>query len=145
MPYFYGMLKDLSCLLIDDDDDDQEIFALAVQDIPDRIHCNYASDGLEALELLQDPKNIPHVIFLDMNMPRMNGIQCLAAIRKMERLKDVPVYIYSTSKDPYTVEAAMHLGAESYLVKPADVPTLTSLLTEVFSDTRYRIQKQRSA
>ena len=130
------MQKSISCLLIDDDDDDQEIFSMALKDLKDPVHCAFANDGIHALELLNNGSYTPDVIFLDMNMPRMNGIQCLGELRKMNRLKHIPVYIYSTSKDPFSAEAVKLLGAKGYLVKPSDVPALTNMLAEVFALTK---------
>jgi CheY-like chemotaxis protein len=77
-----------NCFLIDDDEDDLEIFKMALGEIDPSITLHYAFSGVEALKKLNaDPCLIPHVIFIDWNMPRMNGRQCLEEIKKTERLK----------------------------------------------------------
>ncbi len=75
------------CFLIDDDDDDQEIFSLALSNIDDNIHCITANDGIDALvRLNKEDTFTPNFIFLDLNMVRMNGRECLSEIRKIPRL-----------------------------------------------------------
>jgi len=120
--------KTLNCFLIDDDPDDQEIFCMALEDMGEDINCRYASDGVEALKVLEDAAYIPDYIFIDMNMPRMNGNECLQQIREIGRLKDVPVYMYSTSADPEAVAATKELGAAGFIVKPTSVSELTKTL-----------------
>jgi CheY-like chemotaxis protein len=120
--------KILNCFLIDDDPDDQEIFCMALGDMGKEINCIYASDGVDALKRLNDPSFTPDYIFIDMNMPRMNGSQCLQEIKKIGRLKDVPVYMYSTSADPEAVAATKQMGAAGFIVKPTSVSELTKTL-----------------
>ncbi|PWT97026.1 MAG: response regulator, partial [Bacteroidetes bacterium] len=105
-------MKDLiKCFLIDDDEDDFEIFRMALSEIDESIHVDYAYNGIEALRKLNEDKTLkPNYFFVDLNMPRMNGKQCLEAIRKDDQLKEVPVYIYSTFADPKTVAELLDLG-----------------------------------
>ncbi len=118
--------------LIDDDSDDQEIFSIAIDNTKKSVNCVFADDGLKALEKINgDEKFIPDFIFIDMNMPRMNGLQCLSEIKKIDRLKHIPVYMYSTSADPGTVEENMKLGATEFIVKPSDINTLTAVLSRI--------------
>lgn len=100
----------LRCLLIDDDKDDQEIFKLALQDINERVVCLTADNGVEGLQILLSAIDLPHFIFLDLNMPQMNGKDCLAAIRRDPRLAEIPVIIYSTSSDPRDIFESKKLG-----------------------------------
>lgn len=118
----------LNCFLIDDDPDDKEIFCMALEDMGEEIRCIYASDGVDALKKLKEEIFMPDYIFIDMNMPRMNGNQCLREIRKIGRLKDVPVYMYSTSADPEAVAETKELGAAGFIVKPTSVTELTKTL-----------------
>jgi CheY-like chemotaxis protein len=86
----------VTCFLVDDDVDDLEIFTLAVEDLRINVNCVTAADGIDALEKLRnDEAFVPDFIFLDLNMPRMNGKQCLLEIKKIERLSSTPVIIYS--------------------------------------------------
>ena len=129
----------LRLLLVDDDKDDQEIFHIALQDLKDGFDCKYANDGNEALEYLKDPNTVlPQCIFIDMNMPRMNGIQCLAEIKKDPKLAAIPSYMYSTSADQKSIEAARELGAMDFIIKPASISELTEILRNVFKNLSLR-------
>jgi CheY-like chemotaxis protein len=120
--------KTLNCFLIDDDSDDQEIFCMALEEMGEDVNCIYASDGVDALNRLSDDSFTPDYIFIDMNMPRMNGNQCLKEIKKIKRLRDVPIYMYSTSADPDAVSETKLLGAAGFIVKPTSVAELTRTL-----------------
>lgn len=120
-------------LLIDDDLDDQEIFCLAAQDVDESINCICESDSIEAINKLSaDPFLVPDCIFIDMNMPRMNGRQCLLEIKKMDRLKDVPIFMCSTSSDPKVIAETKRLGAVDFIVKPSTLAEFTKTLSKVF-------------
>lgn len=126
------MHNQLNCLLIDNDRDDQDIFILALQEVDRNISCKTADNGPEALELLRnEPSYIPSIIFIDLNMPMMNGCQCLANIRETARLSGVPIYMYSTAADPRSVEEAKALGATDFLLKPHSFSQLVKLLSEI--------------
>lgn len=120
------------CYLIDDDDDDQEIFSLALNDIDETIACVTAGDGIEALAKLKGEEQFkPNFIFLDLNMVRMNGRECLTAIRKIPRLDDTPVIIYSTSSEEKDILETKDLGAADYIVKPPSLSLLVKRLEQV--------------
>lgn len=126
------MQEKIICFLIDDDDDDQEIFALALSSIDTDIHCITANDGIEALNKLNiDSDFIPDFIFLDLNMVRMNGRECLTEIRKLPRLKETPVIIYSTSSEEKDITETKLLGATDYIVKPPSISILIKRLEQV--------------
>ena len=106
-------------LLIDDDSDDQHVFAEALSEIDDSINLFTASNGLEALEALrQTTSRLPDLIFLDLNMPKMNGKQFLKEIKSEPNLQDIPVVIYTTSSANADKEETLDLGAISFIVKP---------------------------
>ena len=88
------------CLLVDDDPDDQEVFLTALADVSTSALCLVAPDGDRALELLYNEETMPDYIFLDLNMPRMNGFEFLAALKKSKILKNIPVIVYSTTAQP---------------------------------------------
>lgn len=118
--------------LIDDDSDDQEIFHHALEKANGETTCVFADDGIQALEKLKtDLEFKPDFIFIDMNMPRMNGQQCLAEIKKIERLQHVPVYMYSTSVNPESLEENKRLGAEDFIVKPSNIHELVEILRNI--------------
>ena len=122
------------CLLIDDDEDDQEIFSMALEDINSGIQCIMVSNGIAALEKLNAKKPlIPDFIFIDVNMPKMNGIECLREIQKLDHLKDAEVFMYSTSSDEKMIEKSKALGAKDFIVKPPGLALLTAKLLQVFT------------
>jgi CheY-like chemotaxis protein len=89
--------SNFTLLVVDDDQDDLEIFYEAIQSINSAINCLVADNGKAALDLLNQLIFLPQIIFLDYNMPQMNGQKCLNHIRNIERLKNIPVVMYSTS------------------------------------------------
>ncbi|MFT3911727.1 MAG: response regulator [Ferruginibacter sp.] len=118
--------------LVDDDFDDQEIFSDALKRSDKSIDCVFANDGIHALEKLNNEKGfIPDLIFIDLNMPRMNGLECLASIKKIDRLKNVPVYMYSTTADAISIAKNKKLGATDFIVKPSNIKELTSVLSKL--------------
>ncbi|MEO8770313.1 MAG: response regulator [Ferruginibacter sp.] len=126
------MLSQKTILLIDDDSDDQEIFSNALKRSDKSVKCVFANDGIHALEKINAEKEfVPDFIFIDLNMPRMNGQECLVNIKKIDKLKNVPVYIYSTSMDPLTIAANKKLGANDFIVKPASMMELTAVLSKL--------------
>lgn len=128
------MELNLKCLLIDDDKDDQEIFKLALQDINKHIECLTVDNGIEGLQMLQNNETFtPGHIFLDLNMPRMNGKDCLTALRNIPRLAKVPIVIYSTSSDPRDLRETKELGASDYIVKQYSLASLKEILRRYFS------------
>jgi len=122
----------ISCFLIDDDVDDQDIFILALAEVDRSIRCEVASDSIDALKRLSNKELRPDYIFLDLNMPRMNGKQCLSQIRKIDFLRDIPVIIYSTSSDQRDRTETAQLGAADYIVKPNTVSALAGILAQFF-------------
>lgn len=127
-------MSNLTCFLVDDDLDDLEIFALAVEDLNGSIRCVTALDGVEAIEKLRNDESfVPDFIFLDLNMPRMNGKQCLQEIRKITRLMATPVIIYSTSSNRRDIDETMQLGAAHFLTKPSSISSLTKELSSLMN------------
>src|SRR5690606_28093529 len=85
-------------LIVDDDTEDQELFIDVVREVDPSIECISAFTGEEALTLLrEDSPALPDYIFMDLNMPRLNGVQCLSKIKKMQYLQHIPVLLYTTS------------------------------------------------
>lgn len=120
--------------MIDDDQEDQAFFSMALQriELPHKLVC--ANSGPEAIELFQShPHFIPDIIFLDINMPVMNGLECLEELRKMTRLLSVPIYTYSTSNDERTAQEALRDGATGTLQKLSSIQDLAEMLRGIFS------------
>jgi CheY-like chemotaxis protein len=118
----------MNILLIDDDEDDREIFLEAVRTINPSIRCNVASSASEAFNLLSNCPSLPRYIFLDMNMPVMDGRACLRKIKKDLRYKDINVVMYSTTRDKEEINVFRYLGAE-YIHKPDSFDELLTSLS----------------
>lgn len=127
------MSTGLTCFLIDDDEDDREIFAIALADVSKSHECTTATNGKEALEKLNaDETFIPDFIFLDLNMPLMDGKQFLLEVKKISRLSLVPVVIYSTSSHQKDIEETKQLGAAYFLTKLPRIDDLSKILSALF-------------
>lgn len=123
------MEQTLKCLLIDDDADDRLIFELAAGRAIPSMHCMTEEDSVQAMAMLVgDAAFTPHAIFLDLNMPGLDGKECLRRIREVDRLARTPVYILSTSNNRKDVQDARELGSSGYLVKPNSLDALVQAL-----------------
>jgi DNA-binding response OmpR family regulator len=105
-------------LLIDDDRDDRELFSEALAMVEPVIICDQATDAEEGLEWLQQNGVEPDLIFLDINLPVMNGWQLLTRLKKESMLQHIPVIMYSTSSNLRDKKTAKDLGALCFITKP---------------------------
>ena len=120
--------------IIDDDVEDQEIFIEAVKEVSEDILCSSSTSGEEALiQLERDPKKRPDLIFLDLNMPKLNGKQVLKEIKNIPGLRGIPVIMYSTSFAPRDIEEIKQHGAAHHLLKPSRFNDLCSALTSILN------------
>ena len=111
-------------MIIDDDEDDKFFFKEATEGMLSSSVCLEANDGADALYKLRKAEQLPDFIFLDVNMPRMDGRECLKELKKDEKLKNIPVIMYSTSFSKESIEEFQSLGSLHYLFKPTDMKTL---------------------
>ena len=120
-------------LLIDDDDDDQFIFLAALEDIAPASRCHISNNALEAFQYLHARAETPDMLFLDLNMPMMNGFEFLLILKSDPRFSRVPVVIFSTSDNPEDLERAKGLGAVQFITKTADIQLLKKDLWRIFN------------
>ena len=121
-----------SCLLIDDDLDDQLVFSLALK-IIGNIRCVTSGNGFSALKKLEyEPPFIPDYIFLDLNLPGINGFDFLAKIKSNPKLSHIPVVIYTTSSREEDILKTKKLGAAAFITKPYQISELTTKLKDFF-------------
>lgn len=118
-------------LLIDDDQDEHEIFSAAVEKVSNTLLYSVRSDANEALEQLDTDLLKPDLIFLDLNMPVMNGEEFLIAVKKNEKLKHIPVIIFSTTSNRKTIQLTKELGAIDFITKPDKFDSLVRVLQSV--------------
>lgn len=114
--------------LIEDDADDQELFLTALEKVDPSFECRTAANGQDALAQLTSSHVAPDVIFLDLNMPLMNGQQFLKKIKQEDDFKNIPVIIFTTSSNPNTTIEVRQLGAKDLITKPNSFTELTALL-----------------
>ena len=121
----------MTILLVDDDEDDQDIFREAVAIVRSDITCLVAKDGEQGLALLEGLTSLPRFIFLDVNMPRMDGKQFLKAVKVDSRFQNIPVVIYSTSNHKSELGEYFSLGASNFITKPSEFKLLVTYLESV--------------
>ncbi len=121
-------------LLADDDEDDRLFFRDAFEEIKIKTQVETVNDGVELMNYLTQPDIIlPHILFLDLNMPRKGGIDCLLELKRIDQIKNIAVVIYSTSASEEDIEETFVLGANVYLKKPSDFSTLKKTLEAVIT------------
>ncbi|MEO6254431.1 MAG: response regulator [Ferruginibacter sp.] len=119
--------------LIDDDEDDQLMFKEVVESINPALHCETATNGKIALDKLKISTTLPDIIFLDLNMPIMNGYDFLIQIKKENGLHKIPVCIFTTSNIQRDKELTKEFGAKCFLTKPNDFRLLRKQLQQILS------------
>jgi CheY-like chemotaxis protein len=120
-------------LLVDDDPDESFLFSLAMKEFPEIIKLTYLNDCRKLVHYLS-ANQPPDLIFLDVNMPGLDGLTCLELIRKQALSAGIPVIMYSNSTSPNKIEKAYASGAASYIVKPVHISELTSIIKEAIGD-----------
>ncbi|MFD2529683.1 MULTISPECIES: response regulator [Polaribacter] len=124
--------KDVFIILADDDEDDRLFFEDAFDELKINTKVSTFKDGLELMNYLnQEDSILPKILFLDLNMPKKSGIECLTEIKKVDRLKDIAIVIYSTSASEEDIENTFVLGANVYIKKPNDFKKLKKVLSNV--------------
>ena len=122
--------------LADDDADDRDIFMDAIKEIDKSIECLFATNGELALQTLgNDILEKPELIFLDLNMPKINGKQLLRQLKQIEGLVNIPVIMYSTFFTDADVEEVKELGAVYCLIKKTKFSDLSDSLKEILQRT----------
>jgi len=121
----------LYILLAEDDQDDRRFFKKVFDSLKIKHTLDMCEDGFELMAYLDDSDVLPHMIFLDINMPGKSGMECLKAIRSSSRLRETTVAMYSSMSSPDAVEDAFIEGANIFIKKPNDFEELTKVLREV--------------
>ncbi|HWA36216.1 MAG TPA: response regulator [Cyclobacteriaceae bacterium] len=122
-------------ILAEDDGDDVDFFSRSLSTLSAEINLSVVFDGHELITSLKRDEPLPDLVFLDVNMPRKNGYECLTEIRRDKRLSHLPVAIISTSGDPHTIDAFYKLGASAFIAKPKDLRSWAVLIDKALSRT----------
>ena len=127
-------LKPLNILLADDDDDDCIFFKEAVDELLLTTQLSTMHDGEQLMKYLNNETNeLPDVLFLDINMPRKNGFECLSEIKLNQKLKKLPVIIFSTSFEQEVVNLLYKNGAQNFIRKPAEYPLFKKIIHQTIT------------
>ena len=122
----------INICLADDDEDDRLFFTDAFDELKINTKVSTFKDGVELMDLLNNADSIlPNVLFLDLNMPKKNGVECLLEIKKNANLNDIAIAIYSTSSSEEHIEETFVNGANIYIKKPNDFEKLKKILSEI--------------
>jgi CheY-like chemotaxis protein len=122
----------INICLADDDEDDRLFFTEAFDELKINTKVQTFNDGVALMDYLNDDDSIlPNVLFLDLNMPKKNGVECLLEIKQNEKLNDIAIAIYSTSSSEDHIEETFINGANIYIKKPNDFEKLKKILSEI--------------
>lgn len=122
--------------MVDDDLDDTGLFCEALYEIDPHIICHVDHNARQALDKLwRNEYSEPDIIFIDVNMPGMNGWQCLEELKKDLRFREIPVIMYSTSSYAGDAERALELGALCFITKPSEYGLLKKILKAIADST----------
>lgn len=122
----------INICLADDDQDDRLFFTEAFDELKIKTKVNTFNDGVQLMNYLNDDNSVlPNVLFLDLNMPKKNGVECLLEIKKNKKFNDIAIAIYSTSSSEEHIEETFINGANIYIKKPSDFESLKKILAEV--------------
>jgi CheY-like chemotaxis protein len=124
----------LMILLADDDESDRLLFKEAFEELKIKSVVHTVKNGMQLMDYLtKKDAALPHLIFLDLNMPRKNGLECLKEIRSNEKFREISIAIYSTSASKNDIEETFRTGANVYFKKPGDFNIFKQLLAKVVS------------
>ncbi|WP_299667256.1 response regulator [uncultured Polaribacter sp.] len=121
-------------ILADDDEDDRLFFTDVFEELKINTKVNTFNDGEDLMNYLNKVETImPNVLFLDLNMPKKSGIECLTEIKGIHKMSEIAIAIYSTSASEEDIEQTFVLGANIYIKKPDSFEKLKKALSEVVS------------
>ncbi|PQJ09073.1 response regulator [Flavipsychrobacter stenotrophus] len=123
-----------SILLADDDDDDRYIFESALNEINNRCSVAYVDDGEKLINFINNSNSVPDIIVLDINMPKINGLDCLKYIKNNKEYSFSRILMLSTSTNEHDVREAYNNGASLYIRKPQSYTELKNILAYCISD-----------
>lgn len=119
-------------MLVEDDEDDQYLFCEALFEFHPHIQCQIANNGAEALELVKQEPPFD-MIFLDLNMPKVDGFECLRRLKANPAHQEIPVVIVSTSRRQVDIENCKELGAAMFVSKPTSFDELFNKMLNILN------------
>jgi len=126
-------MPDLKICIVDDDEDDRYFLREAVSEVIKSAQIVECSDGKEFLDFIQlvKPGDAPTLVLLDMNMPKINGLEVASFMQQHQQYKDIPLIMVSTSQNKELEKQAYSLGIQKYLVKPFSMDEYETLIREI--------------
>ena len=126
-------------LLVEDNPDDVELTRIAFAESGHSYNLTVVSDGAEAVDFLmargayadRDPNELPALVLLDLNLPKLDGREVLQVIRNHPATKTLPVVVLTTSAEPYDVDRVYDLGANSYIQKPVEFERFVEVVRQI--------------
>ena len=128
------MIRSPTVWVVDDDIDDQYLIESSFKQFSPPIPTKQLSDGEELLASLTETPELPRLILLDLNMPRMNGFEALEALRNVPAFQKIPVVVLTTSNRAEEKQRSMALGADGFLSKPPSQQAVVSMLEQLTAD-----------
>jgi CheY-like chemotaxis protein len=126
--------ENMNILLADDDMDDCVFFKEAVEDMQLPAQLATLHDGEQLMQHLNNETNsLPDVLFLDLNMPRKNGFECLSEIKHSQKLKELPVVVFSTSFEQEVVNLLYKNGAQYFIRKPSEFSQFKKIIHQTIT------------
>jgi len=120
-------------LIVDDDPDDVQFFCNALYESNKPYYCISVTNAEEALLFIETTLINPEFIFLDLNMPRVDGKECLIKLKSNPQSKDIPVIVYSTSSHKKEIEEVYKLGAAKFITKPDSMKVLINAISDILN------------
>ena len=126
-------------LLVDDDLDDADFFDYAIKQISTQIDFTHVESSEDLFgHLVLNVNVLPNLIFMDLNMPKVNGFQCLQKLKISSEYKNIPVFIYSTSSLDHDKNTAKESEAAGFVTKPFEPHSLIEILKAIISKDSYQ-------
>lgn len=117
----------------DDNEEDQLFIQEVVRELPYVVHLTIAKNGAQTMDTLNQLTKLPDLLFLNVNIAIKNGLECLQEIKRSEKLKSLPVIIFSSSSYPSVINEAYEAGAHLYIRKPSDLSNFKKIMEHVLS------------
>lgn len=127
---FISLYMKKHILLVDDDREELSLFMDALREVPGSYKCTYSDSAIHALEMLNYLH--PDFIFLDYNLPDIDGVELIARIKKDRKLNNIPLFLYSSVISKEKDNAAMSLGVTACIQKPGTIGEMSAILKSVF-------------
>ncbi len=133
-------MNTLRILLTDDDEDDRMIFKELLEEMDIKTIVRTVENGTQLMKLINNKSTpLPHLLFLDLNMPHKDGIACLKEIRTNDAFDDITIAIYSASNCQHDIDETFQNGANIYITKPSNYKVLKKVLNKAVSVTHLKL------